>query len=271
MTDLQINEEEAAAHLGLSVQDFRRFKLQVDEQNRRMEEGYRRMAAEHPMREFKLQFLRPYKVTPHPHVGEKRGPWEISTFTVDQEHENIERMRAVLSNSAGGRFVVAGEYTSLLRDGNVIMSDTDDELLDMIEFHHLLGWADVKRVVINGLGLGVALKMCLAHETVEHVDVVELDENVISLADWITDDPRVHVHQGDAYTYKFPPGTKWDVAWHDIWDEIDQDNDFETLHRRYGHRVHWQGSWARGLAERVQAKREREWERWKKLAEMEES
>jgi hypothetical protein len=62
---------------------------------------------------------------------------------------------------------------------------------------------------------------------------------------------RLTIHHGDALTYKWPVGTRWTVAWHDIWDTICEDNlpDMNRLHRRFGRRVDWQGSWCRDLIE----------------------
>jgi hypothetical protein len=69
-------------------------------------------------------------------------------------------------------------------------------------------------------------------------------------------DPRVTIHHADAYTIRWPVGIRWDVAWHDIWADMCEDNlpGMATLHRRYGRRVEWQGSWGR---ERILADRRR--------------
>src|SRR5262245_411646 len=257
MTERQATPEEMAAHLGVSVENFQRMMKEIEETDRKLNRGYQKMVAEHPYRNWQLSILRNYKMTPHPNAGCKVRQWELHQFHVTPEDENFQRMRAILSSSEGGRYVVAGDYTQLLRDGTVVMSDTDDELLDMWELWEQFEW-EVERVIINGLGLGCALKMVLDMPSVRHVDVVELDADVISLAPLsLTNDPRVEIHHGDAYTYQFPVGTKWDIAWHDIWDEISIDNDFATLHRRYGRRVSWQASWARQAAVRAYRRRER--------------
>ena len=54
-----------------------------------------------------------------------------------------------------------------------------------------------------------------------------------------------------------PRGMKFTVVWHDIWNHICSDNlpDMHKLHRKYGRRTDWQGSWARHLCERQM----REW------------
>jgi hypothetical protein len=57
----------------------------------------------------------------------------------------------------------------------------------------------------------------------------------------------------DALTMKWPPHTRWNIAWHDIWPSISRDNlpEMKYLHRSYGHRVLWQGSWSRELIKRM--------------------
>lgn len=62
---------------------------------------------------------------------------------------------------------------------------------------------------------------------------------------------RITIHHADAYemTSRWPKGTWWDVAWHDIWPTLDCDNlaDYARLNRSYGRRVGWQGAWAQEL------------------------
>ena len=54
-------------------------------------------------------------------------------------------------------------------------------------------------------------------------------------------------HQADALEYKPPRGEQYDVVWHDIWPNICTDNlpEMHKLHRKYGRRCNWQGSWCR--------------------------
>jgi len=95
------------------------------------------------------------------------------------------------------------------------------------------------------------------------VDVVELEPDVVDLVGrYYSTESRVAFHVGDAYTHRFPPGTTCDVAWHDIWDNISSDNDFATLHRRYGRRVRWQGSWCRDEALEADRRWRRENAHW---------
>lgn len=42
------------------------------------------------------------------------------------------------------------------------------------------------------------------------------------------------------------------MVWHDVWDYIDANNltQMHALHRKYGRRADWQGSWCRDQCER---------------------
>lgn len=156
---------------------------------------------------------------------------------------DVDRFSAAVAQ-ARGEYVREGDrITGLYVANKLVMSDVRDEYRD----HAYAISQAYGRVLIHGLGLGCYLKAILAKPEVLHVDVVELEEDVIALiGPYFADDPRVHIHQGDAYTYEFPKGTTWDVAWHDIW--ADKCTDDLALHaklnRRYGRKVSWQGCWA---------------------------
>lgn len=173
------------------------------------------------------------------------GSWRVTQFEVDAAAARYEAMRA-FNPSTRGRGVPAGTYTALHRGGTLVMSDTPDELRDLDDLH----WNAKGRVLIHGLGLGCALQVALASPRVTAVDVVELAPEVLQLVAPSFTDPRVRFHQGDAYTFRFPAGSRWDVAWHDVWDTICADNRYSTLRRRYGRRVGWQGCWAEDLVRR---------------------
>lgn len=190
--------------------------------------------------------------------GEKDG-MRVSRFTIDQNQSACSG----LGFRSAGRGIHPGTYTRLTGDGRIWMSDTPAEWGDHLNAVFEIRRPATRRVLINGLGLGMVLKAALACEHVEHVDVVEFDQRVIDLVGphYLTD-PRVEIHHADAYAIKWTPGVRWDVAWHDIWPEIVTTNlpEMTKLHRKYGRRVGWQGSWCR---ERLQyyARQERAQER----------
>jgi hypothetical protein len=179
------------------------------------------------------------------------GDVRIARFEVSADEASIHRIRS------GGRAVRSGTYTGLYRSGYLWMSDTPAEKRDHLTFVHEAAYRDARRAVINGLGLGVVVSALLCVETIEHIDVVEIDADVIALVGPHYErlaaeaGKTITVHHADAYTIQWPVGTTWDVAWHDIWRDLCTDNlpQMAKLHRRYGRRVQWQGSWARDLLE----------------------
>jgi hypothetical protein len=176
------------------------------------------------------------------------GNWKVERFTVTGRDAEIERIRAMFS----GRRVPEGTYTRLMRRGQVIMSDTPDEIRDHLE--------PIRRargsVLINGLGLGVVLQAALNKPEVRHVTVVEKSPDVIKLVAWHYYErfgyDRLTVVEGDAFDWKIPKGARFDVVWHDIWDNLCADNlrEMSVLHRKFGRRTDWQGSWGRELCRR---------------------
>ena len=176
------------------------------------------------------------------------GSAVVKTVTVSEEESDRQRLRAMIGGH--GRFPRPGTFTQLFVDGVLMMSDVVDEIEDLRPLYYrtvrIRSALDAPRnVLINGLGLGCALAVVLAAESVERVDVVEINRDVIDLVGPYFPDDRVRVHEADAYEIRFPRGSRWDVVWHDVWPTISADNDIATLHRRYARRSGWQDSWAR--------------------------
>lgn len=165
---------------------------------------------------------------------------KVERFTVDRTGSTLSALQD------RGRYVREGTYTRLIVDGVLWMSDTraeqDDHYEAVREMRQRGG-----RVLVNGLGLGMVVGAALALPQVEHVDVVELDPRVARLIGPHYAGPRCAVHVGDAYEVakRWAPGTRWTVAWHDIWAEVSEDNlpEMTRLKRSYGRRVEWQGCW----------------------------
>lgn len=178
------------------------------------------------------------------------GDWKVFDYTVTEEQAKFENMRAAFSFS--GRFIKPGIYKVLKRNGTTIMSNTPAEIADHREF--IWKASQGGHILINGLGLGVALSKILKSEKVLSVTVIEKSADVIALcADTYTSDPRVTIHHADAFTWKPPKNMRYSAVWHDIWDYICADNltEMHKLHRRYGRKSDWQGSWCRYQCERL--------------------
>lgn len=180
------------------------------------------------------------------------GAWRIEHFEVT-EHES-----AMSTIRGWRRRVEPGTYTRLRRDATTVMSDTRAEIMDLWEFRRL---ATKGRILINGLGLGVATRIALSYPNVTEVTVVERSPDVIALVAPHITDARLTVVEGDAFDYK--PTGRYAVVWHDIWDDICTENlqQMSTLHRRFGRAADWQGSWCRDECERIRADERRRFER----------
>lgn len=192
----------------------------------------------------------------------QHGRWETVPFFIDEQDMFTDYMRA--HGDGKGRWSHGyGEFIKLFQthDGagpegasgsELWMTNTPQEIIDQIPaFEHATG-----RVLIHGLGLSCLVSGLLAKPDVTHIDVVEIDDSVISLvAPAYENENRVTIHQGNCIDFPWPSGTRWDYVWHDIWAEINPDNlttpdlaeggvTYEMLHRSFGGRCAMQGSWA---------------------------
>lgn len=176
------------------------------------------------------------------------GDWRVERFIISEADARFANIRA--SMKRGARYVQAGSYTRLMRGSTVVMSDTPAEMRD----HTYAVRAAKNTVLINGLGIGMVLNACLIKPEVERVLVVEKSADVIALVaphyrSLFGD--RFEVVEADALSYTPPKKQRFGAVWHDIWDYICADNlpQMTTLHRRYGKRTDWQGSWCRELCQ----------------------
>lgn len=185
----------------------------------------------------------------------ERGDVRVGHFTI--EPDNIHNALAAIKH---GRGTTPGTYTAIYRRGDLWMSDTDAEVRDHLGMIRRIEWQG-GRFLIMGLGLGMIVKAALAVPTLTHVDVVEIDPDVAALVGpHYEADPRCTVHVGDAYDITWPRGTRWDLAWYDIWQDVSGENQegITRLKRRYGRKVGYQEAWAEGLVRSANA-RDRSW------------
>jgi len=210
----------------------------------------------------------------------RSGAWAIEHFEITEKEAKFSQLRAAINTSGRGRSVTAGTYTNLVHyitsdQGLVshvvtIMSDTEAEIRD----HLRVIYKAKGHVLIHGLGIGMVAKACLSKPEVTSVTVVELQPDVIKLVGpWLEGiaakaNKRLTIIQGDAFTWKPPKEQKWDIVWHDVWNEICTDNlpQMSKLHRRFGKRCSWQDSWSRELLQvyrREERKQEKALEMWR--------
>jgi len=131
------------------------------------------------------------------------------------------------------------------------MSDTPDEIKD-----HLEPIRQARRegghVLINGLGIGMVASAIAALENVTKVTVIEMSPEVIALVGPSLIErfgSKIEIIEADSYTFKPPKGVRYTVVWHDIWLHLCTDNldEMAKLHRKFGRRTDWQGSWGKEL------------------------
>lgn len=175
------------------------------------------------------------------------GPWKLDTVTVGPDWSGW-----LTEDQLQGRMVPPGTYTRLSRKRDerdpirgwweLWMSDTPSEVLDHLSFINIAHG----RVLITGLGLGVALENVLKKDCVTEVTVIERDPSVIEfIGPYFEADSRVTILHDDAY--QWDDGREYDVIWHDIWPDISPGNliQMEILEKRWHNRCVWQESWAK--------------------------
>lgn len=195
---------------------------------------------------------------PVPITKGKMGRWTIDTFKLTAMQVRAENL-ANYFNGEQIMMVKPGTYTRLIRTGpkgtgTIVMSNTPMEVRTNAPFIK----AAKGRVLISGLGLGMALKAVLAKPDVTSVKVIEIDGDLIHLItsgaftrELLTG--RLVIEQADALAYKPAKDERYDVAWHDIWDEIDDDNlaQMAQLTRKWQHRIPLQLCWAKEQCQKM--------------------
>jgi spermidine synthase len=165
----------------------------------------------------------------------QKGEWRIEKFKVD---------RPDFHSMLRGRDVpLGGTFTRVIRGRTLVMSDTPAEQRD----HYSAVRKATGSCLLNGLGIGMVLKNILLKDNVTDVTIVEISQDLIDLVSPYYQDNRVTFVCCDAFDYKPPKGKRYNMVWHDIWDYICADNlpEMTKLHRKYGRRTDWQGSWCK--------------------------
>ncbi len=171
------------------------------------------------------------------------GPWKIDTFDVTPIQAEID---AIVSYSKVGRSVPAGTYRRLLYNNQTIMTNTPDEMNDLVPFYRYAHG----NILITGLGLGVALEMVMLKADVEKVTVIEQSPDVIRLTGGYYREKfgdRLEIIEADAWKYRFDKGVQFEVGWHDIWSGLNLQNisEMKALEKRYKKWCKSQDCWSK--------------------------
>ena len=154
---------------------------------------------------------------------------------------------SILRSNMKGRAVSNREYTRLLRNGTPVIMDTEAEYRDLVPLIYHLGHAP--RILLAGLGLGYALMLAAQRDDVEHVTVVEKSPDVIRLV-WPHWKERfgdkITLVEADILTWTPPRGSRWELIWFDIWDNICSDNlpQMKALKKKFARRAGVRLCWA---------------------------
>lgn len=180
----------------------------------------------------------------------KSGNWSIQNFEVIENDAFFFNLKA--SYKPGNRIIKPGKYKRLMRNRQVIMSNTSAEIRDHLSFIYRAKKIG-GNILINGLGLGVCVFAILESNEIKSITVIEKEQDVINLVAPYIKDQRVIIIHSDAFRYKPPKGKRYNTVWHDIWDNICADNlpEMTKLHRKYGKRTDWQSSWCKELCKRL--------------------
>lgn len=191
--------------------------------------------------------------------GLKSGAFRVEKFSIpkwDHGRLRIIRDEGMDRDPGHGNFTRLVEYVpGAGLEGaprkRTWMSDTRAEIMEHSPAFNHMSRAEICgpiRLLVNGLGLAVVVQGALVHYKVDHIDVVESNQDVINMIAPLLPEDKVTVHHGDAFEKEWPPGTRWDVAWHDIWPTIDNHNlpGMRRLMKKYGKMSAWQGCWQMG-------------------------
>ena len=176
----------------------------------------------------------------------QKGNWKVEKFTITEDDSMMAMFRFK------GRAPSPGTYTRLMCGSTVVMSDTPSEQRD--HWHPIRYAKD--HVLINGLGIGMVLLNCMNKPEVNKATVIELSQDVIDLVGPYYKEKygvKLDIIQSDAMTFKPPKDAKYGMVWHDIWSHICADNydGMKKLHRKYGRKAEWQGSWCHSEVKRL--------------------
>jgi hypothetical protein len=184
--------------------------------------------------------MRPQDFIRAARVPNRLKPQTFGLWTIARLHAISDIHAALMECRSQTLLYRLTEGTLHQPPGDIVMEDSPQELRK-----HLPIWMAARgRVLVTGLGLGCVVRGLLASPEVGHVEVVEIDPDIIRVVGAeFAGDPRVTIHRGDARTIELP-GT-WNFAWHDLWCD---GSGLHSMHldliARFGKRIGRQGAWA---------------------------
>src|SRR3990172_2037531 len=198
----------------------------------------------------------------------------IQKFSVDRDAAlrfNSQHM----ARGSRDRMILPGDYTKLVeidseticldtgkirQNGIIWMSDTTAERQD-----HVAVYEACKKlggnVLIHGLGLGVITNAVCQLPNVGHVEVWDIQQDVIDLVYphlMSKFEDKLMVVTGDAFEHRPKKSDRWSVVWHDVWPTLGSKHlmPMKKISQRWKNYCSWQECWGREFC-RWMAKEER--------------
>ena len=141
--------------------------------------------------------------------------FEIKRFKISKKEAKIFNTRIMYRDK---RYIKEGTYTSLYQNNYLIMSNTPAELSDHMAFINKAHG----HILISGLGIGMVISKLLKKDNIESITIIELNKEVIELVGDTYKHPKVKIINDNIFKWK--PDKHYDFAWHDIWNNICEDN-----------------------------------------------
>lgn len=148
--------------------------------------------------------------------------WKLQKFKI--ESDNIR-----------ARFdgITPGKYIELLHNGECVMSDTNMEKRTNSDFC-INAHGDI---IIGGLGIGMIIMAIQDKPEVNTITVIEKNQEVIDIvASQLNLNDKVNIICADVFEWKPERGVKYDMAYMDIWNWINEDvykKEMQPLKRKY--------------------------------------
>lgn len=182
----------------------------------------------------------------------KCGEAELKLYEVTKEEALVSKLRAAFNPGRPDGSTLPGKYALLKVRGSTMMSDTQ---MERRTNHEVIRRAHCN-VLIGGLGIGMILLPILRKPEVNHVTVVEISGDVISvvyhqlLPHLNGERSKLLVLNEDIFKYR-PTGLTFNTIYFDIWPTMCADSleEIGRLKRKYRKYLNtqdsdaWMGAW----------------------------
>lgn len=163
-----------------------------------------------------------YKNMPELLEERENNGWKLEKFEIKQGN-----FRAMLDG------IMPGTYIRLTHNGECVMSDTSMEQRTNLRFCSK-AYGDI---IIGGLGIGMIVMAIQDKPEVKSITVIEKNQEVIDLvASQLDFNEKVNIICSDVFEWKPERGVKYDMAYMDIWNWINEDiykKEIQPLKRKY--------------------------------------